>query len=406
MFTYFSNLIFGASNESKNSDQPLAKKRKHNFTSHDENCVSYFEICKMIYTLYNRHYTLIDMKKWYKYEKGSWIPTDNNWIYREKEKIEKKILDKYGNLINLESVDKSRLMEKVYCIFNRSLTDFYTKFDKMKDQIVFPNGVYNTLENKMEKNNRQNYSTRKCRIECLNLEKDDKNMIEVINYFNELIPDEEIRKFFLATLARGLVSNNLEMFFVFQRNPNLEELLLDVMPDILGSYYQLKDSKKEEDANDIIKRMMVWNPTSKEETNSGFWHSIPQYTNDSNNREYTNYVLSREFPVIRNNGYDVWRRLVYFPNNVFQKVETKFDSNWDTALLFVLMSYLPDLSYDVTNFRVPAKLSDAVAKEKRAIENQELQKIAEMRNTKSEYAIDVEVDDEVIKSSILINLDA
>ena len=390
MFSYFSSLLFGQSEtkDVKPSSKKI-KKRKRDIMSHDEMIVSHREIAKVIYSLFNQKYVLFGLKKWYKFEDHSWKPTGDDWVYKQKKKIENEAFIRFGYPVSLDTVNKDKLMKDVAYLFNRSLTDLAYKYDVNRNLIAFRNGLYDLEKKEFRDGSYKDKLTQNCQMKYTT---EDACLISVENYFRDLIPKEENRVFFLQTLARALVGKSVDKMFVFPKQANVKELIEDVLPFVSGDYWidgtPLVISKyNEERILELEKLKKKRMATYNLDYDNGSQFTRLKLHCDTDYQS-TCYVLTNEFPKLENNDYGLWRRVVYFPPHMFQNIGCSFEPEWDIALITLLMRYVPDLDWDGEILHYPEDINKYMTQAKLQAEQYELQKIAEMRNVKSEFGME------------------
>ena len=116
---------------------------------------------------------------------------------------------------------------------------FLFKLDNTKHLIGFDNGVYNLLENEFRDGRPEDYISLSTNIEYNDeFDWDSEEVVEVMEFISQVLPDEDVREYVLLVLASFLNGDNkYEKFFIWTGSGgNGKSKLIELFLNCLGDY--------------------------------------------------------------------------------------------------------------------------------------------------------------------------
>lgn len=226
-------------------------------------------IAKLLHSSFSLRFILVGKTGkgvYYTYNNHRWKEMDGNILLREK--IRTHIFDAYTNYVrdvlsnptdNQNIIDKwtkdTKLITKVLTqlrqtTFKNNVMEeckehfydksevFLKKLDENPNLLGFENGVYDFSENKFRPGNPDDHLSMSTRIEYRKYDWRDEEVEQVMDFIDQVLPDEEVKEYVLTLLATFLHgSNKSEKFHIWTgTGGNGKSKLIELFEAAIGDY--------------------------------------------------------------------------------------------------------------------------------------------------------------------------
>jgi P4 family phage/plasmid primase-like protien len=211
-------------------------------------------------------------KLWFKYDKNRWIANDSAYSLQKQihtdlvkdftEEYQTKMSESIGNNITvakqraltieldelhktIKSLKKSNfgkgVMEACKILFIND--EFLNKTDENQNLLCFDNGVFDFNLMKFRKGRPDDYITFTTGYNYVEIDEDDVQTKEIMTFFKQIQPDQEVRDYLLKILGSCLVGGNKEEnFYILTGNgSNGKSKLMELIKNAFGNYYKPTD---------------------------------------------------------------------------------------------------------------------------------------------------------------------
>jgi P4 family phage/plasmid primase-like protien len=228
-------------------------------------------VANAVHHMYQDKYVCVDMQKnaWYEFRENEhkWCLLPNGYTLQkhlskefsdeymkllrklstkyenvnteEKELIKNKI-DKINTIINkLNDITfKKKIMEELKNIYAEP--KFEEQLDINKDLIGFRNGVYDLKENIFRDGQPDDMISMSTKIEYIPFSKKNLNYEPMIKFLSEILPNENVRKYFITRLSTCVSGHNKEqdLHIATGKGSNGKSLLVKLIDKAFGDYYK------------------------------------------------------------------------------------------------------------------------------------------------------------------------
>jgi len=146
-------------------------------------------------------------------------------------KLQKATIDK----LKTTNFKISILAESSYLFYDK---DFLNKLDENKNLICFTNGIYDLLNNKFRDGKPSDYISLSTNNEYKKFNSDDKNIKSLLNYFNQVFTNNDIKEYVLNLLSSYLQGHNPHEKFIIWTGTgaNSKSKLIELLCLSLGEY--------------------------------------------------------------------------------------------------------------------------------------------------------------------------
>ena len=213
------------------------------------------EIAKAIHYMYQDKYVYIGEDVWYEFREyeHKWSLFDNSYtLYLH---INKEFLDELTKYINIsdEKINtinnkiatlienlnditfKKKIMEKLKYLF--SVNKFEEQLDTNKDLIGFKNGVYDLKENVFRDGQPDDLISLSTNIDYIPFSKKHLYYEKMIKIIEEILPNENVRKYFITKLSTCVSGHNKEQNLAIIYNP-FSSSFYKIIEKAFGNYYK------------------------------------------------------------------------------------------------------------------------------------------------------------------------
>jgi len=337
-----------------------------------------YELAKIIHEMYSSLFVCIEKGNfWYYYDNQKWTIDNSNTL------IHKNIIE---ILIKNDKPISRNLIEEIiyFCKILFSNQNFESTLECNNQLVCFENGVFDLDKNIFRKSLLEDY----CYLSTKYPFFQTNDFININNMLQKILPNKEIRDYFLYHLASCLHGHKNEQIVIILTGSgaNGKSLLMSLMSKTLGEYYKqgnitLLSRKRSSSANaspDLIalkdKRMFVLNETEHDDT---IQTSMLKQLSGGDEIEARDlykspitfkckakmFICCNDLPKIASVDQGTWRRLrvIQFPSkfvdnpNPKKKNEYKKDINLERNLddyvnsfMNLLLNYYED--YKKNNF--------------------------------------------------------
>ena len=234
------------------------------------------DVAGVLHKMYNKEYKLVGVRGkngvYYHYDNHRWQQIDGHMLIREK--IRTNIYEAYKKYIigtikesktsNDEEVltqarellqdtkklckvinqlrntsFKNNVMEEAKELFNDRTGEFLTRLDSKTHLMGFNNGVYDMRDNVFRKGHPDDWISMTTGIDYIDdYDWKDEEVIQVLDFINQILPDEEVREYVLTLLASFMVGgNNDEKFHIWTGSGgNGKSKLIELFELCMGDY--------------------------------------------------------------------------------------------------------------------------------------------------------------------------
>jgi hypothetical protein len=224
-------------------------------------------VAKAFYIKYQDRFVCTNGNIWYKFKNHRWEKAGDG--HALKKEISEKFLDEYLKL-NIKYTTKARslpegddkesllkkiehinkvirdlrnitykkkIIEELTTLFNDN--EFKEKLDENYNLIGFNNGIFD-LENGIFREGRpDDYVSMNTNVDYYPFNESNVYVNKMFKFFSEILPDEDVRKYFLLSLATCVAGHNREekCRIVTGNGSNGKSLLFSLVQEALGKYY-------------------------------------------------------------------------------------------------------------------------------------------------------------------------
>ena len=226
------------------------------------NNTTYGELAEVIFYLCNDKFKYDE--KWYEYNNNLWIISDNldKFIRNEVHSYYKKIMDLLKEDINIEKQEcnhivksirkisnnfsskkeRDKMIKEIIFLSKKKNANFKETLDSNKKVIHFTNGLYK-INDKILINHKSNHLI-SMTIGYNYIKKYSNNIDDLLAYLENILPDEDVREYFLTYLSKCLCSDgneNIITFLIGKCNS-----LIELIKIAFGDYYSnvINDANK------------------------------------------------------------------------------------------------------------------------------------------------------------------
>ena len=261
------SLMYWAEEDNYNKYHEFIKQEFSEILNKSLDGTTYF-IAKALHSKYSDRFVCSSIKNntWYEFKNHRWIQTPEG--YSLKKEISETFSDEYSLLvskyskksINMEGSDKEDIQKKIARIQSIVLKlmdigfkdkimkeaiilffdpEFEQKLDENYDIIGFNNGIYD-LDNEIFREGRpDDFLTKNTKVNYTPFNKLNPYTPKMFKFFEEILPNEEVRKYMLMSLATCVSGYNREekCRIVTGSGSNGKSLLFLLVQLALGDYY-------------------------------------------------------------------------------------------------------------------------------------------------------------------------
>lgn len=296
----------------------ILEEKAFNKTLHCSGATSLGEFYYMMYRDVLRYSS---NRKWYAYENHKWkVATDSEVRYKLISLIDiydtsmNAVMDRWTKerievvlrLLRMKA-SQDRVINYSKMLFKVRKEDFSWKFDEKKDLIGFQNGVYDVTTNSFREGKKTDYITM-CVGYDYDKEVNEEKRAMLLKYFEEVIPDKEMREYLLRALSMCIVgkTSDKSIYILKGHGQNGRGVLKTIMRMTLGGYFC-------ENLGTDKSRMMTIR-----ETNGFFEKRVVKLMRAMNGEEHFRcFVITNEDPNKneKNSGVMDGIRVINFPNS-------------------------------------------------------------------------------------------
>jgi P4 family phage/plasmid primase-like protien len=156
----------------------------------------------------------------------------------DREEIQKKAANIHKIAFKLLDVTfKEKIMKEAKSLFY--VHDFEEKLDENYDLIGFSNGVYDLKNEEFRDGRPDDYISKSTNNDYLPFRKSHPYFEKMKTFFEQILPDEQVRKYFLLTLSTCVAGHNKEekLYIATGSGSNGKSLLFNLVQLALGEYY-------------------------------------------------------------------------------------------------------------------------------------------------------------------------
>lgn len=228
---------------------------------------TYF-VAKALYKKYMSRFCCASIKSnmWYEFRNHKWVPVYDG--YTLKKEISESFVNEYLHLLSkysnkatkLAGSDKDEIQHKISKInglisklMNISFKDkimkeaallfadpdFEEKLDENYDLIGFNNGVYDLLNEEFREGRPDDFISKNTNIDYSPYNPNNPYASKMLKFFNEILPNDNVRKYLLLSLASCVSGHNKEekLRITTGSGSNGKSLLFSLVQQALGDYY-------------------------------------------------------------------------------------------------------------------------------------------------------------------------
>lgn len=228
---------------------------------------SYF-VAKALYTKYIERFVCTSLKfgQWYEFRNHRWYSVAKGYTLQKE--ISESFANEYYKLISKHSLkatqlngsdreDAQKKVEKTQAIIRQLMnitfkdkvmrecetlffdSEFEKKLDENYDLIGFNNGVYDLAQEEFREGRPDDYISQTTGNDYYEFHMNNPFSDKMFKFLREILPNEDVRKYFLLTLATCVAGHNKEekMHLVTGSGSNGKSLLFSLVQKALGEYY-------------------------------------------------------------------------------------------------------------------------------------------------------------------------
>ena len=167
---------------------------------------------------------------WWKFDNHKWNRIDESYIF---ELISENFINE--KLMNIDFTYK--IINESKCLFFDS--DFEEKLDSNVHLIGFNNGVYDLNNHIFRKGKYDDYISLSTKNDYIQFSNNIPYIEEIIGFFNQILPNEQVKNYFLQALSTCLSGETKEekLYILTGCGSNGKSLTMDLMYLALGDYY-------------------------------------------------------------------------------------------------------------------------------------------------------------------------
>ena len=228
---------------------------------------SYF-VAKALYTKYMDRFVCTSLKfnQWYEFRNHRWYPVPKGYTLQKE--ISESFANEYYKLISKHSLkatqlsgperdDAQKKVEKTQSIIRQLMnitfkdkimrecenlffdSEFEKKLDENYDLIGFNNGVYDLVNGEFREGRPDDYISQTTGNDYFEFHNNNPYADKMFKFLKEILPNDDVRKYFLLTLATCVSGHNKEekMHLVTGSGSNGKSLLFNLVQLALGEYY-------------------------------------------------------------------------------------------------------------------------------------------------------------------------
>jgi P4 family phage/plasmid primase-like protien len=314
-----------------------------------------YDIALVLHYLYNKEFNCTWDKKWYKFDKICWKPSNmmknymSSKLVKEYEKVVMKMktmhmsydfIKRTAKIITdlKNTVFKNNLLAEAAEIFYNSNSDFLLNLDKNKYLLGFTNGVYDLKNNIFRKTQPDDYISI---VLNYDYEQNPKYIDEVNAVIEKILSNKNIRLYGLKAMATCLSGEMIQKIFILNGNgSNGKSLLIALFMAALGQYCSKMDvgyiTQKRQNAesasaqltSSVKKRALILSePNTDDKLNTGIlkeWTGgEPIVTRGMYEKEAVQFIpmfkmflMCNSLPKVDEKTYGIWRRIrcINFPS--------------------------------------------------------------------------------------------
>ena len=228
---------------------------------------SSYNVAKTLYTKYRDRFIYNPIiSSWYEFKNNKWFKIPDG--YTLKLEISEDFANEYIKMINsinkkaakMSGDEKSNLLKKAEQIqkivkslmnitFKEKIMkeavllftdlDFDRKLDESYDLIGFSNGVYDLLNEEFREGRPDDYISKSTNIDYYPFNKSNPYAVKMFRFFEEILPEEDVRKHMLLSLSSCVSGHNKDEKFRIASGSggNGKSLLFSLVQQALGDYY-------------------------------------------------------------------------------------------------------------------------------------------------------------------------
>lgn len=229
---------------------------------------STYYIGKALYTKYLNKFVCASLKNdlWYEFKNHKWFPVIHGYTLQKE--ISESFASEYIKLVakfstrateltgmeREELLNKSSKIQKIISqLMNISFKekvmkecknlfydpDFEKKLDEKYDLIGFDNGIYDLENNEFREGRPDDYISKTTGNDYTHFNQNNPYSIKMFKFFEEILPNEEVRKYLLITLSTCVSGHNKEekLNIATGSGSNGKSLLFSLVQMALGDYY-------------------------------------------------------------------------------------------------------------------------------------------------------------------------
>jgi P4 family phage/plasmid primase-like protien len=228
---------------------------------------TYF-VAKALYTKYMEKFICASIKAnlWYEFRNNRWYPIHDG--YTLKKEISESFVNEYLQLVSkyslkaikLSGVEKDEIQQKAVktqsivkklmdISFKEKIMkeatilfydpDFEKKLNENYDILGFTNGVYDLANSEFREGRPDDYISISTNVDYYPFVESNPFAQKMLKFFREILPNEEVRKYLLLSLATCVAGHNREekCRIVTGSGSNGKSLLFSLVQQALGDYY-------------------------------------------------------------------------------------------------------------------------------------------------------------------------
>ena len=156
----------------------------------------------------------------------------------DKEDLQKKAVSIQKIASKLMDISfKEKIMKEAKNLFYDS--EFEQKLDENYNLIGFNNGIYDLENNIFREGRPDDFISKTTNNDYIKFKESNPNYKKMITFFEQILPDEEVRKYLLLTLATCVSGHNKEekLYIATGSGSNGKSLLFNLVALALGEYY-------------------------------------------------------------------------------------------------------------------------------------------------------------------------
>ena len=229
---------------------------------------STYNIAKALYCIYRNRFVCASFKSndWYEFKNHKWVQVPEGFTL--KKEISENFINEYSKLvsnyslksINEETSDKEethKKVSKIQSIVEKLLNitfkdkimkeaetlffdpEFYKKLDENYDLIGFNNGVYDLLNEEFRDGRPDDFISKSTKVDYYDFDKSNPFAKKMLTFFEEILPNKDVRDYVLLTLSTCISGHNKEEKFniLTGSGSNGKSLLFNLIQLALGDYY-------------------------------------------------------------------------------------------------------------------------------------------------------------------------